>query len=403
MSAPASPAMPSSASTLADLTTLRIGGPVRRLVEARDEHELIAAVREADEAGEPLLVLGGGSNLVASDAPFEGTVVLVRDGGGAPRLDASCEIPTSGEPDGRPVDPASDEIPGATCGGVIVEHFAGVGWDDAVRYAVERELIGIEALSGIPGTVGAVPIQNVGAYGQEVAQTITRVRTWDREAGAVRTFFAADCAFAYRDSIFKRTLYGGPVPSATGRYVVLSVTFQHRQGDLSAPIRYAELARQLGVEVGDRAPMTAVRETVLRIRASKGMVLDSRDHDTWSAGSFFTNPILTTEQAEHLPEDAPRFPVTDHSQVVLGTKAAPVIEGLVKTSAAWLIDHAGFSKGFAVEAGAPAGLSTKHVLALTNRGGATGADLACLRDAVVSGVRERYGVTLVPEPVQVGF
>ena len=385
MSAPASPAMPSSASTLADLTTLRIGGPVRRLVEARDEHELIAAVREADEAGEPLLVLGGGSNLVASDAPFEGTVVLVRDGGGAPRLDASCEIPTSGEPDGRPVDPASDEIPGATCGGVIVEHFAGVGWDDAVRYAVERELIGIEALSGIPGTVGAVPIQNVGAYGQEVAQTITRVRTWDREAGAVRTFFAADCAFAYRDSIFKRTPYGGPVPSATGRYVVLSVTFQHRQGDLSAPIRYAELARQLGVEVGDRAPMTAVRETVLRIRASKGMVLDSRDHDTWSAGSFFTNPILTAEEAARLPEDAPRFAAG---------------EGRVKTSAAWLISHAGFDKGFAVSE--RASLSTKHSLALTNRGGATSEDLRELATTVQAGVAERFGVRLEAEPVRLG-
>ena len=385
MSAPATPVMPSSASTLADLTTLRIGGPVRRLVEARDEHELIAAVREADEAGEPLLVLGGGSNLVASDAPFEGTVVLVRDGGGAPRLDASCEIPTSGEPDGRPVDPASDEIPGATCGGVIVEHFAGVGWDDAVRYAVERELIGIEALSGIPGTVGAVPIQNVGAYGQEVAQTITRVRTWDREAGAVRTFFAADCVFAYRDSIFKRTPYGGPVPSATGRYVVLSVTFQHRQGDLSAPIRYAELARQLGVEVGDRAPMTAVRETVLRIRASKGMVLDSRDHDTWSAGSFFTNPILTAEEAARLPEDAPRFAAG---------------EGRVKTSAAWLISHAGFDKGFAVSE--RASLSTKHSLALTNRGGATSEDLRELATTVQAGVAERFGVRLEAEPVRLG-
>ena len=385
MSAPATPVMPSSASTLADLTTLRIGGPVRRLVEARDEHELIAAVREADEAGEPLLVLGGGSNLVASDAPFEGTVVLVRDGGGAPRLDASCEIPTSGEPDGRPVDPASDEIPGATCGGVIVEHFAGVRWDDAVRYAVERELIGIEALSGIPGTVGAVPIQNVGAYGQEVAQTITRVRTWDREAGAVRTFFAADCVFAYRDSIFKRTPYGGPVPSATGRYVVLSVTFQHRQGDLSAPIRYAELARQLGVEVGDRAPMTAVRETVLRIRASKGMVLDSRDHDTWSAGSFFTNPILTAEEAARLPEDAPRFAAG---------------EGRVKTSAAWLISHAGFDKGFAVSE--RASLSTKHSLALTNRGGATSEDLRELATTVQAGVAERFGVRLEAEPVRLG-
>ena len=184
---------------------------------------------------------------------------------------------------------------------------------------------------------------------------------------------------------------------------VLDATFAVRQGSLSSRIAYSQLAGALGVELGERVPERELREAVLELRRSKGMVLDGTDHDTWSAGSFFTNPILTTEQAEQLPEDAPRFPVTDHSQVVLGTKAAPVIEGLVKTSAAWLIDHAGFSKGFAVETGAPAGLSTKHVLALTNRGGATGADLARLRDAVVSGVRERYGVTLVPEPVQVGF
>ena len=176
-----------------------------------------------------------------------------------------------------------------------------------------------------------------------------------------------------------------------------------RQGSLSSRVAYSQLVGALGVELGERVPERELREAVLELRRSKGMVLDDADHDTWSAGSFFTNPILTTAEAERLPADAPRFPVTDHSQVVLGTKEAPVVEGLVKTSAAWLIDHAGFTKGFTVETGAPAGLSTKHVLALTNRGGATGADLARLRDTVVAGVRERYGITLVPEPVQVGF
>src|SRR5699024_9199518 len=228
------------------------------------------------------------------------------------------------EPDGIPVDPAELTPLDPTCGGAIVEYFAGVNWDRAVRYAIAREMVGIEALSGIPGSVGATPIQNVGAYGQEVSATISRVRTWDREKRAVRTFFAADCGFAYRDSVFKRTRHSGAVPSGTGRYVVLSVTFQHTIGSLSAPIRYAQLADALGVEVGQRAPMAEVREAVLRIRASKGMVLDPRDHDTWSAGSFFTNPILAAQEAAALPADAPRF---DAGQ------------GRVKTSAAWLISH----------------------------------------------------------------
>ncbi|MFC0675078.1 UDP-N-acetylmuramate dehydrogenase [Brachybacterium hainanense] len=371
---------------LADLTTLRIGGSIRTLVRARTQEELIAAVASADERGEQLLVLGGGSNLVASDAPFEGTVVLAEDPQAPPVLNATCEIPASGEPDGIPADPAELTPLEATCGGALVEHFAGTGWDDAVAYAVARGMIGIEALSGIPGTVGATPIQNVGAYGQEVSQTIARVRTYDRDDRRVRTFYAADCAFAYRDSLFKRTPYGGPVPSATGRYVVLSVTFQHMIGSLSAPIRYGELARRLGVEAGARAPMTQVREAVLAIRAGKGMVLDPADHDTWSAGSFFTNPILPEEQARTLPEGAPRFPAG---------------EGHVKTSAAWLISQAGFDRGFCV--GPRASLSTKHSLALTNRGGAGSEDIAELARAVRAGVQERFGIRLEPEPVRLGI
>lgn len=371
---------------LSALTTLRIGGEIRNLVEARTADEVIAAVSAADAAGEPLLVLGGGSNLVASDAPFEGTVVLLRDPEEPPLLDATCEVGASGEPDGIPVDPAELTPLDPTCGGAIVEYFAGVNWDRAVRYAIARDMVGIEALSGIPGSVGATPIQNVGAYGQEVAATISRVRTWDREQNAVRTFFAADCEFAYRDSVFKRTRYAGAAPSATGRYVVLSVTFQHTIGSLSAPIRYAQLADALGVEVGARAPMHEVRETVLRIRGSKGMVLDPRDHDTWSAGSFFTNPILGAEEANSLPAEAPRYDAGD---------------GQVKTSAAWLISHSGIERGHSV--GERASVSTKHSLALTNRGGAGSEDLAALARDVQRRVADAYGIHLEPEPVRLGI
>lgn len=373
---------------LADLTSLRLGGQIRTLIEVRSADEVIDAVAAADEAGEQLLVLGGGSNLVASDQPFEGTVVWLRDPEDPPLLDATCEVGASGEPDGVPVDPAELTPLDATCGGAIAEYFAGVHWDRAVRYALAREMVGIEALSGVPGTVGATPIQNVGAYGQEVASTISRVRTWDREQRKVRTFFAADCDFSYRDSVFKRTPYRGPVPSATGRYVVLSVTFQHTIGSLSAPIRYAQLAAALGVEVGDRAPMSEVREAVLRIRGEKGMVLDPSDHDTWSAGSFFTNPILDEAAAGRLPAEAPRFPAG---------------EGRVKTSAAWLISHAGIERGHALSEDPRAAVSSKHSLALTNRGGASSEDLVALARDVQDRVRESYGITLVPEPVRLGI
>ena len=369
--------------TLAELTTLRVGGPVGTYVEATTQSELTEAIREADAAGTPVLVIGGGSNILASDAGFDGLVIR----------DARAEVSL-----------VSDSV----CGGVEVTATAGTTWDDLVREAIASQWAGCAPLSGIPGTVGAAPVQNVWAYGAEVAELIASVRAWDRLRNRVVWLALGELGLAYRDSRLKQSLTdteagGGRLWGPTGRWVVLDATFAVRQGSLSSRIAYSQLAGALGVELGERVPERELREAVLELRRSKGMVLDGADHDTWSAGSFFTNPILTTAEAERLPEDAPRFPVTDHSQVVLGTKAAPVIEGLVKTSAAWLIDHAGFTKGFAVEAGAPAGLSTKHVLALTNRGGATGTDLARLRDAVVTGVRERYGVTLVPEPVQVGF
>lgn len=339
---------------LADHTTLRLGGPARAWVRATTEQELIDAVSTADADGTPVLVLGGGSNLVVADEGFDGLVV---------------EVATSG------ITPDTDDCEGV-CGGVMVRVAAGESWDDLVATAVERGWTGVEALSGIPGSVGATPIQNVGAYGQEVSQTIASVRVWDRTLKGVRTFAATDCGFGYRHSRFKAD------PS---RHVVLTVDFQLQPGTLGAPVAYAELARTLGVGADQRAPLADVRAAVLGLRAGKGMVLDPADHDTWSAGSFFTNPFLTPEQAAALPEDAPRWPQPD---------------GTVKSSAAWLIERAGFAKGH--DLGGRAALSTKHTLALTNRGSATTTELLALARAVRDGVEQAFGVRLVNEPVLVG-
>ncbi|MFS0705130.1 UDP-N-acetylmuramate dehydrogenase [Cellulomonas sp. 179-A 9B4 NHS] len=364
---PADAPVPSHAGTpaLADLTTLRVGGPAGRYVETRTEQELVTAVREADAAGDPLLVLGGGSNVLVADAGFPGVVVRDVRGG--------VEVPDA-----------------SACAGVTLTVPAGTVWDDVVAYAVEHELVGVEALSGIPGSTGATPVQNVGAYGQEVAQTISQVRVWDRGRERVRTLPWVTLAFGYRTSLLKRSLRPsaddprapwGPTP----RYVVLDVTFQLRPGSLSAPVAYPELARTLGVEVGGRAPLADVRAAVLALRARKGMVLDAPDHDTWSAGSFFTNPVLPAADAQALPADAPRWPLDD---------------GTVKTSAAWLIEHAGFGRGYG--APGPAALSSKHALALTNRGDAGADDLVTLARELRDGVRDRFGVVLEPEPVLVG-
>lgn len=333
---------------LANHTTFRLGGPARRFVEATTEQQLIDTVADCDSRGEPVLVLGGGSNVLIADEGFDGTVVKVATRG--VRAEA------------------------ADCSGAQLEVAAGEVWDDLVARAVAAQWSGMETLSGIPGSVGAVPIQNVGAYGAEVATLIQRVRTWNRAEGAIRTFAAAECGFGYRDSRFKRE---------KGRHLVLRVDFQLPLGELGQPVRYPELARALGVEVGQRAPAARVRETVLAIRRRKGMVLDANDHDTWSAGSFFTNPILTPGQAASLPAEAPRFPAG---------------EG-VKTSAAWLIQHAGFPAG---HGSGPARLSTRHVLALTNRGHAATADVLALAREIRDRVRERFGITLVPEVNLVG-
>ncbi|TDE88032.1 UDP-N-acetylmuramate dehydrogenase [Occultella glacieicola] len=358
------PTGPSGTAPLAGLTTLRVGGPARRLVEATTETEFIGAVTAADEAGEPLLVLGGGSNVLIADEGFDGVVVR----------DARRGVVVESED---------------TCGGGAVRVPAGHPWDEFVVEAIDSGWMGVEALSGIPGSTGATPVQNVGAYGQEVSEVISSVRTWDRAERRVRTLARVDLGFGYRDSLLKRTLHSPSADRAWGptpRYVVLDVGFQMVLATRSAPIRYAELAAVLGVELGRRAPSAEVREAVLGLRRGKGMVLDAADHDTWSAGSFFTNPILGADAADRLPAGAPRFDAG---------------EGRVKTSAAWLISHSGFGKGHGLPG--PAALSTKHVLALTNRGGAGAGDLVALAREVRAGVRAAHGITLVPEPVLVGL
>ncbi|HEU4947040.1 MAG TPA: UDP-N-acetylmuramate dehydrogenase [Kribbella sp.] len=331
---------------LAELTTLRIGGPADRLVTVTSEDDLVTAIRDADAAKEPVLLLSGGSNVVIGDEGFRGTVIRIATTG--IRVEAD------------------------TCSGAMVRIAAGEDWDGVVQRAIAEEWSGLESMSGIPGLTGSTPVQNVGAYGHEVAETIASVRVWDRLDNQVRTIFAADCGFTYRSSRFK---------ADPTRYAVLEVAFQLPLGDLSAPIGYAELARVLGIEIGSRAPMTEVREAVLGLRRGKGMVLDEADHDTWSAGSFFTNPIVAT--AADVPAGAPQWPLPD---------------GRVKTSAAWLIEHAGVGKGFAI---GNAAVSTKHTLALTNRGGATAKELLALAGHVRDQVREAFGITLVNEPVLV--
>jgi UDP-N-acetylmuramate dehydrogenase len=325
---------------LSSLTTLGVGGIADRVVVVTDAAELVAAVRAADEAGTPLLVLGGGSNVVAPDAGWPGDVVAVRNRG--------------------------IERDGAT---LTVQ--AGEPWDDVVAYAVGNQLAAIEALSGIPGTTGATPIQNVGAYGQEVEQTITAVRVWDRAEKSERTLTPEDCVFGYRDSRLKRE---------PGRFVVLDVTFALRPGKLSRPVGYAELARRLGVEVGESAPLADVRAAVMELRRGKGMVLDPDDPDSRSAGSFFTNPIVPADRA------------------VDGCPSWPAGDGHVKLSAAWLVQSAGFGRGTRE---GRVGTSSRHSLALTTEPGATTAELLAFADRVVTAVREQFGVTLVPEPTTV--
>ena len=353
---------------LAGYTTLHLGGPAARFAEADNTDDLVAAVREADRAREPLLVLGGGSNLVVADAGFPGAVVRVATSGVAVREAA----------DGR----------------VTITAAAGEKWDQLVEWAVGEKLAGIECLAGIPGLAGATPIQNVGAYGQEVATTITAVRVFDRQSATLLTLDPGGCGFGYRTSVFKRARVGGGESAPTGRYVVLDVTFALVRDPMSAPVRYAELAARLGIQLGDQAPLDDVMQAVLDLRRSKGMVLDPADPDTASAGSFFTNPVLDQDQFAELERVA--------SALVPGVRV-PRFEaekGQVKVPAGWLIEQAGFAKGYRGPGGAR--ISTKHTLALTNPGAATTADLIGLARQVVAGVRDSFGVELTNEPALVG-
>jgi len=338
---------------LSAYTTFRLGGPAGRFTVARTAEELTSAVAQADAAGEPVLILGGGSNLLVADEGFPGLVVRV----------ASAGISVSG-----------------TARGAAVTVAAGENWAALVDWAVTEKLAGIECLAGIPGMAGATPIQNVGAYGQEVAATIDSVRVFDRAARTERTLSPAECEFGYRASLFK---------AAPDRYVVLEVTFALASDPMSMPVKYPELAGKLGVSVGERSPLPDVRDAVLALRRSKGMVLDAEDPDTASAGSFFTNPVISSLQFAELERRAkgavPTYPARD---------------GQVKVPAAWLIEHAGFGKGFRGPAGAR--ISTKHTLALTNAGGATTADVIGLARQIVAGVREAFGVELTSEPTLVG-
>ena len=319
---------------LSELTTLRVGGPAARVVTAPTADDIVTHLRAADDAGEAALVVGGGSNLVISDDGWPGAVVLIRSLG---------------------IDRSGDEVTAQ----------AGVVWDDLVAHSVDMGWSGLASMSGIPGLCGATPVQNVGAYGIEVADLVARVRVYDRETRLVEDWPPERCGFGFRTSALKHT----------DRYVVLAVTFRLPASELGPPVRYLELARRLGIEPHERAPSVDVRKTVLDLRRSKGMLLDPDDHDTWSAGSFFINPFVAPDA---VPDGCPHW----------------VVDRQMKLSAAWLIENAGFGKGHGTDR---VRVSTKHSLALTNRGGATTADLLALAREIRDGVDTRFGIRLRPE------
>lgn len=342
--------------TFAELTTIATGGPVTELVRASSEEEIVDAVRVADESGINVLVLGGGSNLLVSDDGFDGRVVI----------DTRNSI---------------EQVHISGCGGAILRGTAGTPWDEFVTTAISQGWNGIEALSGIPGSLGASPVQNIGAYGQEISDTLYSVRVYDRQTKKRTDLVPSELGLSYRNSKLKESTAEW---GATGRWVVLSVTYQLGLATLSTPIAYSQLAAALDVEVGARVPSVNLREAVLELRRSKGMVLDDGDRDTYSLGSFFTNPIVPESE---VPDGAPRYVHGD----------------LVKTSAAWLIDRAGCPKGFGAElTDGRASLSTKHTLAITNRGGATTEDILTVARHVRSRVADAYGITLVNEPFILG-
>lgn len=342
---------------LSELTTLRLGGRARRVVDATLDDQVVEAVVGADAVGEPLLVIAGGSNLVIADAGFEGTVVriLTRGVSANTSRDRVRLLVAAGEP-----------------------------WDELVARGVADGLAGIECLSGIPGSTGATPIQNVGAYGQQVAETIVSVRAYDREAGAVVELTGTECDFAYRSSMFRHS----------ARHVVLGVSYALERSSLGRPVRYPALADALGVEPGARPPLLSVREAVLALRREKSMVIDPDDPDSLSAGSFFVNPILSAERFAALERR-----VAGRLGEDVRPPAWPEADGRVKTSAAWLIERAGFHRGYGE---GRVGISQKHPLALVNRGGASTAELIALAREVRDELRAAFEITLLPEPTFVG-
>lgn len=333
---------------LSNYTSLRVGGSAGKFIEVSTESEIISAIESAGE--KPILIMGAGTNMLVSDAGFDGTVIRISNNNLESEIDA--------------------------CSGATLKIGAGENWDHFVATTISRGFAGLETLSGIPGTVGAAPIQNIGAYGHEASEFITRVRTYDRKEKKLTTFTNSECGFSYRSSRFK---------TERDRYVILDVSFQLRIGEETTPIIYAELAEALGIKVGEKAPVAKTRKVTLELRSKKGMLLNPADRDSWSAGSFFTNPIVDAEIAAQLPADAPRWPQAD---------------GRIKTSAAWLMENAGVHKGDSIQG---ARISTKHVLALTNAGNATAADIATLARNAQIKVKEVFGITLEPEVNLIGL
>lgn len=365
--------------TFAELTTMRVGGPIRELRRVSTETEFLETLDEVWASGEEWLLLGGGSNLVVGSDGFDGTVILVETQG---------------------IELLREE--GET---VVLRAAAGVNWDTLVAWTVEHGLSGIEALSGIPGRVGAAPMQNIGAYGTELSDVLLAIDFVDYFTGERLRLPAAELELGYRTSTLKQGRAGA----------VLSIDIALSRSTLSAPIAYQQLADELGVALGERAPLIAVRDAVLGLRRSKGMVLDAADLDSVSAGSFFTNPIVSAEFALTLPDTAPRWPVEVSpvvEDIIVPLESAAVLDEVpvtlsvnqspVKLSAAWLIQHSGLRPGFALP-GSQAQLSSKHTLAITNRGGARGEDIAELARYIQGRVLADFGLLLQPEPVLVGL
>ncbi len=373
---------------LSDLTTLRVGGDAADVLEPASPDELLAAVRETWATGDEWLLLGGGSNVVVSDEGFDGTVIRVMTRG-IERLDPETAAV-------RPSAYLGDRT-------VRLRVQAGEPWDALVDHTVRNGWAGIEALSGIPGSSGAAPIQNIGAYGQELGSSLVAIEFLDYLSGEIERIPAAALGLGYRTSLLKQGRQG----------LVVSIELELLDGAadgpaLSSPIAYEQLATSLGVRIGDRVPLDDLRATVIALRSSKGMLLDPNNQDSFSAGSFFTNPIVSENFARRLPAAAPRWPTSPEERPVavpLGqTPAVPTVAGeyQVKLSAAWLIEKAGIFRGFSLP-GSHAAVSSRHTLALVNTGGATADEILQLARYVQTRVFAEFGVRLQPEPVLIGL